>query len=293
MPVNSMTGYGSAEATTAIGAIRVEVRSVNNRYLEVSCYLPRQVASLEQKIKKLVSNSVARGSVTLSVNFERPEDNSVELKLNRPLAAQYVKIANELKKNLGVSGDLTVSELLHHPEIVSTANNKISEDVFFKHLKPVTEKALVMFGESRAKEGAFTLVEMKKILKNIEKVLGIIEKTAPARFKRQTAILKEKIEALAGKIVDPQRIATEVAILSDKLDIAEECLRLRSHIVKMRDDMADESEPLGKKMGFLLQEMNREANTIGSKANDAEIAHLAVSLKEDIEKIREQSLNIE
>jgi uncharacterized protein (TIGR00255 family) len=204
-----------------------------------------------------------------------------------------MRIFNEIKKVYKLSGDVTVPDLLRFGDFIKSESEIHNDETLWKHLRPVLAAAIKSFQESREAEGAQLVKELKKILNDISKTLRLIEKRAPLRVKEYGAALSARIEKmLDGNLPDPQRIAAEVAIMAERLDITEEIVRLKAHIEKFSADF-EADEPVGKRMGFLLQEMNREANTIGSKANDTEIAHLSVSLKENIEKIREQIQNIE
>lgn len=292
MAILSMTGYGHAEGETPSGDYRIEIRSVNNRYLDIQLRNSRFLSSIEPKLDDYLSKKIVRGSVTLSVSSIKAEGAEV-VAVDEEAVKAYVAAVKKLKKVSGLAGDVEVMDLFQFSDaFLRKESVRYSETVLWKHLKPILDEALKGFMATKKNEADYIVKDLKKILKSIVKDLKKIEKRAPLRLKSHKITVEKRINALAKEIVDPLRLATEAAIIADKLDISEEITRLNAHIIKMNDDL-NSSEPVGKKLGFLLQEMNREANTIGSKANDIEISHAAVSLKENIEKIREQVLNLE
>ena len=286
-----MTGFGLAEATTASGTYRVEIRGVNNRFFELQLRQPRFVNNLEQQVRKEIQSVITRGSLTAIITCDR-EEESRKLSYDKQAVQQYIKILREIKKKYALKGDVSLQELTAFSDIIKADTMAFDDEVIWKHIRPVLVKAIGAFQKTREKEAAFILKDLKLTLAGIEKNLRLIEKRAPVRMQAYAETLRERIAKLSSVEVDPARIAVEIAVLADKLDISEECTRLRAHLAKFDEDLQAD-EPAGKRLGFLLQEMNREANTIGSKANDTEIAHWSVSLKEDIEKIREQIQNIE
>jgi uncharacterized protein (TIGR00255 family) len=291
MPFRSMTGFGSAEGTTSSGTYHIEIRGVNNRFLEIQLRQPRFINNLEQQVRKEVQSFITRGSLTIIINCDR-EDEGKKLSYDKPSVEAYVSILREIKKRFHLEGDVSLKDLLTFSDIIKADVDSYDDAVIWKHLQPLLSKALAAFQKTREIEAAFILKDLKLILKRIAKTLTLVEKRAPVRMREYSGSLRERVKKLSSVEPDPLRIAMEIAVLSDRLDIAEECTRLRAHLAKFSDDIACE-ESAGKRLGFLLQEMNREANTIGSKANDTIISHLSVQLKEDIEKIREQILNIE
>jgi uncharacterized protein (TIGR00255 family) len=293
MPIRSMTGFGLAEAAAPSGAYRVEIRAVNNRFQELQIRQPKFMMNLEPKIKKEITGAAVRGSINVFINCDRGDAAPAALSWDRPGVDAYMRILNEIKKEYKLSGDIAISDLLRFGDFIKSESEVHDDEALWKHLRPALTAALKAFQESRETEGAQLVKELKKTLKEISKTLHQIEKRAPQRVKEYAAALSERVEKmLSGNLPDPQRIAAEIAMMAERLDITEEIVRLKAHIEKFSADF-EADEPVGKRMGFLLQEMNREANTIGSKANDTEIAHWSVSLKENIEKIREQIQNIE
>jgi uncharacterized protein (TIGR00255 family) len=286
-----MTGFGIAEAATASGTYRIEIRGVNNRFFELQLRQPRFVNNLEQQVRKEIQAVISRGSLTVNVTCDREEDGR-KLSYDKQAVREYVKILREIKSRYALKGDVSLDALIKFSDIIKADATVFDDETVWKHLKPVLVKAVTAFQKTREKEAAFILKDLKQTLAGIEKTLRLIEKRAPVRMQEYSEGLRERITKLSSVQVEPSRIAVEIAVLADKLDISEECTRLSAHLVKFDEDLRAD-EPAGKRLSFLLQEMNREANTIGSKANDTEIAHWSVSLKEDIEKIREQIQNIE
>jgi uncharacterized protein (TIGR00255 family) len=286
-----MTGFGHAEAATPSGTYRVEIRGVNNRFFELQLRQPRFVNNLDQQVRKEIQSVISRGSLNVIITCDREEERRT-LSYDKQAVQQYIKILREIKDRYRLKGDVSLEELITFSDIIKADGETFDEETVWKHIRPVLVKALRAFQKTREKEAAFILKDLEKTLAGFEKDLRLIEKRAPVRMQEYSANLRERIAALSAVEVDPSRIAVEIAVLADKLDIAEECTRLRAHLAKFDDDLRAD-EPAGKRLSFLLQEMNREANTIGSKANDTEIAHRSVALKEGIEKIREQIQNIE
>ena len=291
MPLRSMTGFGLAEGVTPSGTYRIEIRGVNNRFLEIQIRQPRFVINLEQQIRKEIGAFISRGSLTVIITCDR-EEESRKLSWDREAVDNYLRIFKEIKEKHKLAGEISLSQLFAFSDIVKADSVAFDDEVIWKHIKPVLLQALNAFQVTREKEAAFIIKELKQTLKGIEKTLRLIEKRAPARITEYAAALQERVQKLVTTEPDPARIALEIAIMADRLDISEEATRLHAHIAKFGEDFSSD-EQVGKRLGFLLQEMNREANTIGSKANDTEIAHLSVKLKEDVEKIREQIQNIE
>jgi uncharacterized protein (TIGR00255 family) len=291
MPFRSMTGFGSAEGVTPSGTYRIEIRGVNNRFLELQLRQPRYVNNLDQQVRKELQSVISRGSLTIIIACDR-EESGKTLTYDKSAVEGYIGVLREIRDHYRLEGDVSLKELLTFSDIISADVDTFDDEVIWKHIKPVLTQALAAFQKTRETEASFILKDLLKVLKRVEKTLKFIEKRAPARMHEYSEALRERIKKVCSVEPDPSRIALEIAIIADRLDISEECTRLRAHIAKFTEDVAAE-EPAGKRLGFLLQEMNREANTIGSKANDTEIAHLSVQLKEDIEKIREQIQNIE
>ena len=294
MPVQSMTGFGLAEAKTPSGTYHVEIRGVNNRFLDIQLRQPRYFANLEQKIKKAITETISRGSISVYISSDRETEDS-ELTWDKDAAQNYLRIFSDIKKTCKIQGDITLADLLRFSDLIKTKTVKYDDKTLWKHFAPVLDDAVAAYQKSRAAEGSLTIKDLKKNITAMQAILKQVELRAPQRIAEYSAELTRKIDkflAQSQQQPDPQRLATEIAVMSDRLDIAEECMRLKAHITAFTKDFTS-NEPVGKRMNFLVQEMNREANTIGSKANDTAISHFAVKLKEHIERIREQIQNIE
>ena len=294
MPVRSMTGFGLAEAQSPSGAYRVEIRGVNNRFMDLQLRQPRYFSNLEQKIKKTIGETISRGSISVFITSDR-ENEAGKLTWDKEAVGNYIRIFREIKKANGLSGDVLLSDLMHFSDFIKTTTLKYDDKTLWKHLSPALGAALENYQKSRETEGAAIIKDLKKSIAEMLSLLSQVERHAPKRIDAYAKELTKRIEKLLSQVgqgPDEQRLAAEVAIMADRLDISEECQRLREHISAFAKDFQS-NEPIGKRMGFLLQEMNREANTIGSKSNDTVISHLSVKLKEYIEKIREQIQNIE
>lgn len=292
MALKSMTGFGQANLKSTWGDFHIELRAVNNRFLDIQLRCPKMLANFDSAIKQLLGEHISRGSVSLFINVEEKE-KSARLTYDKDAVQTYLTIFREIKKKYKLAGDITLADLLKFSDVITTEASKTADDAIWKQLKAALQKALEAFEKSRVAEAQRLTVDLKKTLKELRRLTDLVEKRAPARQKLAAETMQKRINAMLGnQIIDQQRIAAEIAVMADRLDISEEITRLRSHIDAVEADLAC-TEPVGKRLNFLLQEMNREANTTGSKANDTEISHLSISLKENIEKIREQIQNIE
>ncbi len=291
MPVRSMTGFGLAEARTSSGQYRVEIRAVNNRFLDIQLRQPKALSCLEQKIKELITDTISRGSVSVFASCDK-ENERGKLSWDKESVDDYMEIFHDIQKKYKLKNEVSLSDLLHFSDFIKSESTQCDEKTLWKHFKPVLTDALKNFQQSRESEGNHIIKDLKKTLDEITKLLNGVETRAPQRIKEYMKILSERLQKLLNNLPDEQRLAMEIAIMADKMDISEECTRLRAHIASFVKDFASD-EPVGKRMNFVLQEMNREANTIGSKANDAIISQLSIALKENVEKIREQIQNIE
>jgi uncharacterized protein (TIGR00255 family) len=288
-----MTGFGQAEGSTSLGTFRVEIRSVNNRFLDIQLRIPKSISILENEIKQTLSAAVSRGSLSVFINRAMEQERETTLTWDRVAVDNYVSILREIGQTYHLEGSVNLSHLLQLGDVIKPVRDEIDEKKLWADLKPLCERALEDFQKSREQEAAFIGRDLKKMLAAISNALALVEKRAPVRVEEYRLELTRRVATLVSReTFDAQRIALEIAIMADKLDISEECTRLAAHIEKFNENI-DSNEPVGKRLNFLLQEMNREANTIGSKANDTEIAHLSVELKENIERIREQIQNIE
>lgn len=291
--IKSMTGYGRAQELIDGMNITVELKSVNSRYLEFSSRVYKNYSFLEDKLKAFAGQIISRGKVECSVQIDAVETDDVTVQVNESLAAGYVSAASSLAEKYSLPNDFTVSSLASHNDIFTVRKAPADEDRILNAVKPVFDKAAESFIAMRAAEGEKLRNDILSRADTIIESVGKIEKRSPETVKEYNEKLKTRMrELLEDANVDEQRLLTEAAIFADKVAVDEETVRLRSHIDQLRV-MAASDEPVGRKLDFLVQEINREANTIGSKANDVEIARLVIDIKAEVEKIREQVQNIE
>lgn len=291
--IRSMTGFGRAEATVGGKLITVELKSVNHRYFEFNCRTSRGYAFLEEKLKSYVSTRVSRGKIDMFVSITSVEDSDVEVVINQSLASAYTKAFAELSENYKVENDLTASILARIPDVLTVHKVQEDENEIFDLVLPVASEAVDKFVAMREVEGKRLSDDVMGRAKTILDIVSLIEERSPETVKEYEKRLYDRIsELLESTTIDQQRILTEAAIFADKVAVAEETVRLRSHFDQMELIMQS-SEAVGRKLDFIMQEMNREANTIGSKVTDAELAHKVVDIKAELEKIREQIQNIE
>lgn len=291
MPIRSMTGFGQAKADTDSGSYQIEIRGVNNRFLDLQLRLPRAFSNLEDKIKKALGTRVSRGSVSVSISWDR-DSSTGRLTWDKEKVSQYMKIFEEVGLEYGMTVPPKLADLLQFSDFIKVESTEFDDDEVWKDVEPVLQAALGDFINSREAEGDHIGTDLNQTLDRIDTTVSEVEERAPERLKTYVAELKRKIAQLADSQSDPQRLAMETALMADRLDISEECTRMRAHTKEFRATLQRE-DPIGKRLNFLLQEINRESNTIASKANDTKIAHLAVGLKEMAEGMREQVQNIE
>lgn len=289
-----MTGYGRAEVRKGDISIVLEIRSVNGRYTELSLKLPRNLAGWEHRLRLLVQPRLGRGTVSLSVSWGK-EGGSDLPTLDLEAARHYRKLLKMLKRELGLEGRLDIRTLARFPAIFTSPENNLDQGAAWEALREAWEKAWTSFDRMRLDEGRRIQRQILHHLKTLEKNLAAITRLAPARLKRAQTSLKQRIEKLLPQgSRDPAlkaRLAQEAVLLADKLDITEEMSRLKSHLQAFRQSLTSK-KAMGRRLDFLLQEMNREANTIAAKANDAAISQATVAIREEIEKIREQVQNV-
>ncbi len=291
--IKSMTGYGRARETLNKRDITVEVRSVNNRYLDCTVKLPRMYAFAEDALKGRVQKAVSRGKVDVYVTVDASAADVVKVSVNRALAAQYAAALRELSGVCGIADYQASPEALaRFPEVLTTAKEDEDLETVSADLCRVLDRALEAYNEMRSVEGRKLAEDIGGRLDTIEDLTGRVEERSPETVAEYRAKLTARMEEVLQTAVDPQRILQEAAIYADKVAVDEETVRLRSHVSQLRA-MLESGEPMGRKMDFLIQEVNRESNTIGSKCGDVSIAQVVVSLKAEVEKIREQVQNIE
>ena len=291
--IKSMTGYGRAQHTTNGMDITIEIRSVNHRYYEFSSRITRGYGFLEEKIKGYLQSRICRGKVDVTVEIQQVDDVCAEVLVNHSLAQGYVNALHELAERYGIRDDLTASALARYPDILTVRKAEESEDKIWASVRPVLREAADRFVAMREAEGARLTADVQSRMRAILTNVGNVEKRSPQTVEAYKERLLQRINELVGDVqIDPQRILTEAAIFADRIAVAEETVRIRSHIAEMTE-MLESDGGIGRTLDFIVQELNREANTIGSKAQDAQIAHIVIDMKAEIEKIREQVQNIE
>ncbi len=293
MPLKSMTGYGKGEAQQGDVTVSVEIKTVNHRYADISVKLPRTFLSLENGVRKQVSALVGRGKVDVYVNYELASEAQAVPKLNNELAVAYHKLFVELAGSLHLQDRISFDHIINQRDVVQVEEAEIDEATLEICLRSATANALEHLLAMRAAEGEETLKDIEDRLNLTEAILLQIEQRAPLVPIEWQDRLTERLQRLQQNVEwDPQRVAQEIAVYTDRCDISEEITRFKSHLVQFRG-MFDDQEPVGRRMDFLVQELNREVNTMGSKSNDAELTKSVVTLKSELEKIREQVQNIE
>lgn len=291
--IKSMTGYGSAKGTVEGIEVCVELKSVNNKFLDTSVRLPRNFLFAEETIKSAVMSHISRGKVDVFVTVDTSMADDMIVKVNEPLLKGYIEALESISKEYGLPNDITAMSVSRFPDVLNVEKKELDADAVAEGIRIIAEQALCDFDGMRIREGAKLKEDVLSKLKTIEKLVGIIETESPKTVEEYREKLKQKLfEVLGTTDIDETRIITEAAIFADKVAVDEETVRLHSHMAQLRS-MLDGGSPIGRKIDFLLQEFNREANTTGSKCQNAEIAHVVVNLKSEIEKIREQIQNIE
>ena len=291
--LKSMTGFGRANERIGALDVTVEIRAVNHRFFEFSCRLPRAYQFLEEKLKAFCQQSISRGKIELSVFIENNSENAAVVEVNRAYAKGYICALKELAKEFKIKNDIKASSFIGNTDIFKARRNELPDELVSDAVMTVTEKALDSFIEMRKTEGERLCSDIASRTETILSRVALVEERSPETVKAYRERLEQKVrELLENASVDEQRLITETAIFADKVAVDEETVRLRSHI-KQLNSLLSESAPMGKKLDFIVQEMNREANTIGSKCQDVDIAHIVVDIKSEIEKIREQIQNIE
>ena len=292
--IQSMTGYGRGESLRdGISAV-VELRSVNSRFFELSTRLPRSLSLRETEIKEIVRTKVARGKVSLTVTLQSEANGKLPLRVNTAAAKTYFRLLTQLRKSLKLKEKVKLEHLLRFSELFEGSENEDEASAEWAAFEEALQLAAAEIQTMRAKEGEEISKDMIARVEHIQRRLESIESVSKQRIPEEQSRLHERVAQLLQdkSVIDSQRLELEIALLADKLDVTEECVRFRSHnkffLEALRND-----EAAGRKLNFLIQEMNREANTIGSKSNDTGIAHEVVAIKEDLEKIREQLQNIE
>ena len=291
--MNSMTGYGLFEKKCEDFYIKVEMKSVNNRYLDMNIRMPSSIMYAEEAVRSFIKSKIKRGKVDVFVNFEYLDSSQVEIDIDYKLLNKYIIISKELEENFGLSSDLSFSKIMKDSNIVKPQKADFDGDYIKEELLRVLDEAAKDFIKSRAFEGEKIREDFKVKLDEVERLTYFIEERAPISLNENENRLRNRLaEFLQSSEINEDRILTEIAIMLDKLSIDEEITRLKIHIQNF-NDIINEEGPIGRKLDFLIQELNREANTIGSKSNDIELTSTVVMLKSEIEKLREQAQNVE
>jgi uncharacterized protein (TIGR00255 family) len=288
-----MTGFGRGETVGRSRAFTVEVQSVNHRFLEVRCRVPKRLAGLEPRVQQAVQERFSRGHFEVMVLDKDLDGRGRSLKVDVPLARQYVEALRTLQQALGLPGEVTLEMLTSQRDLIAVEESTESLDESWEELWPALAKALDAVADMRRREGEALVASLRGHLEEVGATLtGVVER-APELARIQRDRLRERVaELMDGRLPDPTRLEQEVALLAERGDVAEECDRLRSHLHQFRA-LLEQPGPQGRRLDFLLQEMHREANTIGSKSADATLAHEVVQLKTSIERLREQVQNLE
>ncbi|HIT18353.1 MAG TPA: YicC family protein [Candidatus Fimivivens faecavium] len=290
--VKSMTGYGRAQKLIGSRDITVELKSVNHRYFEFSCRVPRSFGFLEEKLKSFVQQRVSRGKIDCYVGIVSDEEAGT-VKVNRALASSYLAALRDLQTETGLEDDIRLSTLVRFSDLFTVEKNEADEDEVWNAVAEVAGEAAERFVAMRAAEGGRMKDDVLSRLEAVERLTAMVEEQSPKTVEDYRAKLYQKLsDVLADRSVDEGRVLTEAAVFAERIAVAEETVRLRSHIAQYREILST-GGAVGRKLDFLTQELNREANTIGSKAQDLAVARAVVEIKSEIEKIREQIQNIE
>ncbi len=291
MPL-SMTGFGAAEGPVAGGRLRIEIRTVNHRFFNFSPKVPGEFSAMEGDIRERVRRDLDRGHVALSARWVEYPEREATLSIDLPRATAAVDRLKELKATLGLAGEVTLELVARQPEVLATRTSELTEFTF-ADIEPIVAQAAAECRAMRAREGSSLGADLLERLTAMEASAAVIAQRAPERLVRERDRLQASVtQLLAGRVMDEQRLAQEIAVLADKLDISEELVRFRAHLGACRIALASD-QPAGKQLGFLAQELGREVNTMGSKANDAVIQQQVIAMKGELEKFREQLENLE
>lgn len=291
--IKSMTGFGRSEIVKGNRKISVEIKSVNHRYLEAGIKMPKKLNVFESRMRDLLKKYATRGKIDIFINYEDDSESQVNLKFNQNIADEYMAIFNNMSEKYNLKNDMTVGGLARFPEVITMDEVQEDEEELWHFIEKAMKAALEQFVNTRILEGENLKKDLLGKLDHMEELVAFVEKRSPEIMKEYRSKLESKVKELLGDTtIDESRIATEVIIYADKICVDEETVRLRSHIEHARKCLNEEGG-IGRKMDFIAQEMNREANTTLSKANDIEISNAAIDLKTEIEKVREQIQNIE
>ncbi|WP_346706707.1 YicC/YloC family endoribonuclease [Merdimonas faecis] len=292
--IKSMTGFGRCEVAEGQRRFVVEMKGVNHRYLDVNIRMPKKLNFFETAIRSLLKQSVQRGKVDIFITYEDLSESQVSLKYNETLAGEYLKYFQQMQETFGLENDVRVSHLSRCPEVLTMEEQAVDEEELWNELKKALSGAISQFVETRSIEGENLKKDLLEKLDDMLMLTEQIEKRSPQIIAEYREKLETKVkELLEDTQIEESRIAAEVVMFADKICTDEEIVRLRSHIVHMKETLKSDENGIGRKLDFIAQEMNREANTILSKANDLETSNVGINLKTEIEKVREQIQNIE
>ncbi len=292
--IKSMTGFGRCEISEEQRKFTVEMKSVNHRYLDINIRMPKKLNFFETAIRNLLKQSIQRGKIDIFISYEDLSESQVSLKYNEALAGEYLTYLKRIEEKFSLDNDIRVSTLSRYPEVLTMEEHAVDEEELWQGLKKVLDGAVQSFVETRILEGERLKEDIVGKLDNMLELVGYIEERSPKIIAEYREKLENKVrELLADTQIEEGRIAAEVVIFADKICTDEEIVRLRGHIVHMKETLQSDENGIGRKLDFIAQEMNREANTILSKANDLEVSNAGIDLKTEIEKVREQIQNIE
>lgn len=292
--LKSMTGFGRCEVMEGERRFTVEMKGVNHRYLDTNIRMPKKLNFFETSIRSLLKKSVQRGKVDIFITYEDFSESQVALKYNETLAGEYLTYFKKMAETFSLENDIRVSALSRYPEVLTMEEQTMDEEELWKGLKKALDGAIAQFVETRMLEGENLKADLTQKLDGMLRLVGCIEQRAPQIIAEYREKIERKVqELLEDTQIEESRIAAEVVIFADKICTDEEVVRLRSHVEHMKETLLSDENGIGRKLDFIAQEMNREANTILSKANDLEIANIGIELKTEIEKVREQIQNIE
>lgn len=289
-----MTGFGRGDSQVLDKSFQVELKSVNHRYMDVSIKMPKKFTYLEESIRKVIKSHIQRGRIEVYITYENIGESDTSISVDMPLAKEYLKALVKLEEELSIENDVTTSMIARFPDVIRVEKKEDNEDEIWQSLEEALNGALNQLVTMRADEGNKLELDLLKRLNKTKDFLAKVKERTPIIIQEYRQKLNDRIKEMLNEefLLDDSRIATEVALFADRSNITEEIVRLYSHIDQFKNTL-EEDDSVGRKLDFLLQEMNREANTIGSKANDLILSNLVINIKSEIEKMREQIQNIE
>ncbi|MGB7574028.1 MAG: YicC/YloC family endoribonuclease [Thermodesulfobacteriota bacterium] len=291
--LKSMTGFGRAEGATTLGKVVVESRSVNHRYCDINIKLPKRLSLFENRVKEIVRSQVSRGRIDVSLRLDGVGEERVQLSVDLDLAEQYYRVLRDLKERLQLKDEVTLALLAGAKDLITAKEESGDIEPYWQEVLPILKQSFKNMDDMKRLEGESLTKDLQQRLEHIAQQLQIIKQQFPSRLKATFTRLHDRLRSLLeGMESDPLRFQQEVGFLAERMDITEEIVRGESHLAQF-GTLLGGNEPVGRKMDFLLQEINREINTVSAKANDAEISQNVVEIKSELEKIREQVQNIE